>query len=70
METVELNHGKLSYIEYDETNRHLHVHFKNGEYVIYYEVYKLDYVGFLSTKNYTEFFEERIEPRYPSRTIS
>ncbi|MFA9555909.1 KTSC domain-containing protein [Evansella sp. AB-rgal1] len=70
MEKTEMNTGILKTIEYDEETRELHVHFQNGDYVIYYEVYKLDYVGFLSSNDYTNFFKERIEPRFPSRTIT
>lgn len=70
MEKVEVNQGILNYLEYDEPTRELHVHFENGDYVIYYEVYKLDYVGLLSSEDQSDFFKERIEPRFPSRTIS
>ncbi|MDQ0256545.1 hypothetical protein J2S74_003965 [Evansella vedderi] len=69
MEKVEVNQGDLQYMEYDELSRELHVHFKNGDYVIYYEVFKLDYVGLLSSNDYNGFFKERIEPRFPSKTI-
>ncbi|WP_205160372.1 KTSC domain-containing protein [Litchfieldia alkalitelluris] len=66
---TQLNYGELNSIGYDEMTRQLHVHFKNGEYKIYYEVAKQDYVGFLSSQNYTEFFQEKIEPRFPSKEI-
>lgn len=69
MEKVELNQGILKHIEYDEQSRELHIHFKDGKYIIYYEVFKLDYVGLLSSKNYTEFYEKRIAPRFPSNVI-
>ncbi|MDG5786816.1 KTSC domain-containing protein [Evansella sp. AB-P1] len=70
MEKVEINSGNLDTVSYDETTRQMHVHYKNGEYKIYYEVYKLDYVGLLSCENYTDYFSEKIEPRFPSKTIT
>ncbi|MBU9710305.1 KTSC domain-containing protein [Evansella tamaricis] len=69
MERTELNQGNLQSIGYDEMTRELHVHFKSGELTIYYEVPKQDYVGFLSSTNFSDFFQERVEPRFPSKTI-
>ncbi|SDZ03194.1 KTSC domain-containing protein [Evansella caseinilytica] len=70
MEKTELNHGMLDSISYDDMTRELHVHFKNGDYTIFYEVSQLDYVGFLGCKNYSDYFQERIEPRFPSKKIT
>ena len=70
METVELNQGFLQSLAYDDTTRELHVHFKDGDYTIYYEVPKIDYLGFVASGNYTDFYTERIEPRFPSKKIN
>ncbi|WP_096189492.1 KTSC domain-containing protein [Evansella halocellulosilytica] len=70
MEFVELNHGNLKSVSYDEALRELHVRFKDGDYMIYYEVYKLDYIGLLSSENYSDFFQDRIQPNYPSTMIN
>ncbi|UCZ52065.1 KTSC domain-containing protein [Bacillus shivajii] len=70
MEFVDLNYGNLKSVAYDEIMRELHVRFKDGDYMIYYEVFKPDYVGLLSSEDHTDFFQERIQPRYPCKMIN
>jgi len=69
METTDINHGNLDTISYDNITRELHVHFNDGDYVIYYEVYDLDYMGLLSSTNKSNYFKERISPRFPSKKV-
>ena len=70
MELSELNNETIKSVGYDDMTRELHVKFTNGDYLIYYEVFKLDYVGLLSSDNHSKFFEERIHPRFPFKTIN
>lgn len=69
METIYINDGFLQSLTYDATLRKLHVHFADGNYKIFYEVPKANYLEFISSKNHTAFFHENIEDRFPSRTI-
>ncbi|MBB5174371.1 KTSC domain-containing protein [Texcoconibacillus texcoconensis] len=69
METTTLNDSLIKKVSYDEQTRALHVHFQDGRYIVYYEVFKLDYVGLLSSENYGDYFKEKIEPRFPSKNM-
>jgi len=70
MEMTELHDGNIKSIGYDEMTRELHVRFENGDYLIYYEVFKIDYVGIFTSDNMSKYFEERIQTRYPFKTIN
>jgi hypothetical protein len=70
VEKTEFKEGYFRSLGYDETQKQLHVRFEDGSYIIYYEVFKLDYVGLMSSNNMKKFFEDRIKPRFPCKKMN
>ncbi|PYZ97371.1 hypothetical protein CR205_01845 [Alteribacter lacisalsi] len=69
MEFTEIHEEKIKSVAYDEINKHFHVKFQDGSYIIYYEMRKEDYVAFQSSGRYSEYLEDKIKPAYPSKII-
>lgn len=69
METTQLNDTIFQSLSYDEMTRELHIRYSDGAYIIFYEVPKVDYLGFLSSSSYSDFFKEKIESRFRSKKI-
>lgn len=69
METMTINDGFLQKVVYDSTLNKLHVHFSDGNYKIYYEVPKGNYLELVASNDYTRFYQENIKKRFPSRAI-
>ena len=69
MENVNLNSDGIKTISYDDVTRQLYVRFQNGEYYVYYEVFPLDYIGFLSTSEHRKFLEDRLDFKYDKKKL-
>lgn len=69
MEQTTIRDGYFEKLQFDETNKQLHVRFSSGKYALHYEVNKFDYVGLLSSSNMRSFYEDTIQKKYPPEMI-
>lgn len=70
METTNFNSRDIQSTTYDDITRELYVRYSNGDYVVYYEVFPMDYVGFLSTDDHSKFLKERFDFKYDKRKLN
>lgn len=69
METTKFNSQDIKSASYDETTRQLYVRFTNGDYYVYYDVMPVDYIGFLSTENHSQYIKDLLAIKYDNRKL-
>ncbi|WP_161568314.1 KTSC domain-containing protein [Anaerobacillus alkaliphilus] len=69
METTNFNSPHIKSATYDDITHSLYVRFTNGDYYVYYDVIPMDYVGFLSTEDHSQFVKDRLEMKYDKRRL-
>ncbi|ADH98994.1 KTSC domain-containing protein [Salisediminibacterium selenitireducens] len=69
MEQTTIRDGYFDTLQFDETNKQLHVRFSTGKYALHYEVNKFDYIRLLSSNNMRSFYENTISRKYPPEMI-
>lgn len=69
METTNFNSQDIKSTTYDEITRQLYVRFTNGDYYVYYDVMQIDYIGFLSSEDHSQYIKERLTIKYDKRKL-
>jgi hypothetical protein len=69
VETTNFNSQDIKSATYDEITSELYVRFTNGDYYVYYDVLSVDYIGFLSSEDHSQYIKEQLSDKYDKRKL-